>query len=104
MGAVSDEFLAERAHPGGHDELPTELQMLAAEINCGDYEARLVATTGSRPHLRVRNRHAGVLRENIYAGDGWFWFGWAERVAPVTDVTGAARKITQVLRAVDVRQ
>jgi hypothetical protein len=53
--------------------------------------------------VHVRNRRAGILKENIYAGDGWFWFGWAERVAAITDVAAAAEKIARVLRAVDTR-
>ncbi len=42
-----------------------------------------------------------MLTEHIYAGDGWFWFGWAERVAVLTDVSAAAEIIARVLRAVD---
>jgi len=75
------------------------LEKLAAELNSGDYEARLVAPQGRRPYLHVRNRRASVLTENVYSGDGWFWFGWAERIAPVLDVTVAAEKIMRVLRA-----
>jgi hypothetical protein len=78
-----------------------DLEKLAAEVNGGDYEARLVAPQGRRPHLYVRNRRAGVLKENIYCGDGFYWFGWAEPIAPVADVAEAARIVTRVLRAVD---
>jgi len=84
-----------------------DLEKLAAEI-AGAYEARLVTPEGRRPHLRVTNRGAPILREHIYAGpaDGeawWFWFGWAERIAPVADIAAAARRIEQVLRAVETR-
>ncbi len=79
---------------------PADLERLAAEVNGGDYETRLVASQGRRPYLHVRNRHAGVLTENIYCGDGFFWFGWAERIAAVTDVASAAEIIMRVLRAV----
>jgi hypothetical protein len=81
-----------------------ELERLAAELNHGDYEARLVMAQGRRPCVHVRNRTAGVLTENIYYGDGFYWFGWAERVAPVTDVAGAAEIVMRVLRAVGARQ
>jgi hypothetical protein len=45
-----------------------------------------------------------VLTENIYAADGFFWFGWAERIAATADVAAAAEAITRVLRAVDSRR
>jgi hypothetical protein len=72
-------------------------------VNGGDYEARVVAHSGRRPYLHVQNRAAGVLAENVYAGDGFFWWGWAERIAAVTEVAGAAAAIRGVLRARDVR-
>ncbi len=78
-----------------------DLERLAAEVDGGDYEARVVAHPGRRPFVYVRNRHAGALKENIYAGDGSFWWGWAERSASVTDVAAAAEIVMRVLRAVD---
>ncbi len=82
----------------------SDLEELAAEVNGGDYEARLVAPQGRRPHLYVQNRRAGVLKENIYAGDGFYWFGWAERIAPVSDVAAAAETVMRVLRAMGAGQ
>ena len=81
-----------------------ELEQLAAEVNGRDYEARLVAPQDRRPYLHVQNRRAGMLTENIYAGDGWFWWGWAERIAPITDLAAAVATITRVLRAVEAAQ
>lgn len=52
------------------------------------------------PHLSVS---AGVpqLAEQIYCepaeGDWWFWWSWAERIAPVTDAATALRKIHRVI-------
>jgi hypothetical protein len=80
-----------------------ELETLAAELNQGDYEARLVTPQGRRPFVHVRNRRAGMLTENIYAGDGSFWWGWAERFADAADVAGAAQIVMRVLRALDAR-
>ncbi len=80
------------------------LEKLAAEVDGGDYQAWVVTPQGRRPYLHVRNRYAGQLTESIYAGDGHFWWGWAERIAPVTDVTDAARTIGRVLRAVGSSQ
>ncbi len=88
-------------HPPG----PTaDLEYLGVELNGQNYEAQLVVPHGRRPYVHVRNRHADVLTENVYAGDGWFWWGWAERIAPVTDLAAAAATITRVLRAVDARR
>jgi hypothetical protein len=92
--------MAEWADPGNQGEL----ERLAAEVQGGDYEARVVAPAGRRPYVYVRNRRAGVLTENIYAGDGSFWWGWAERIAPVSDVAAAAEVITRVLRTVSSGQ
>jgi hypothetical protein len=86
------------------DSGAAELERLAAELNHGDCEARLVMAQGRRPCVHVRNRTAGVLTENIYYGDGFYWFGWAERAAPVTDVAGAAEIVMRVLRAVGAGQ
>ncbi len=80
-----------------------ELEKLAAELDGQAYEARLVTPHGRRPYLHVRNRAAGVLTENIYASDGFYWWGWAERIAPVAEVSGAAAVIMRVLRALDAR-
>ena len=76
------------------------LDKLAAELSGGDYVAGVVAQAGRRPYVHVRNRQAGVLTENIYVGDCHFWFGWAERIAPVEEVGAAAQIIMRVLRAV----
>jgi hypothetical protein len=83
------------------DFLLPELETLAAALDAALYEARVVTAQGRRPYLDVRNRRASVLTEHIYAGDGWFWWGWAERIAAVTDVAAAAEAISRVLRAVD---
>jgi hypothetical protein len=38
--------------------------------------------------LRITNRHAREFSENIYAGHGWFWWSWAERIAGCEDPQG----------------
>ena len=80
-----------------------ELERLAGELDSQIYEARLVKPNGRRPYLHVQNRSAGALTENVYAGDGFYWWGWAERIAPVAEVAGAAAAIMRVLRALDAR-
>ena len=49
------------------------------------------------PSLSVTNPQATALSEDVVAGDGWLWWSWAERLAPVTDISGAADAITRVL-------
>jgi hypothetical protein len=80
------------------------LEDLAAELDDRDYEGRLVTPPGRPPFLHVRNRHANVLAEDIYAGHGAYWYSWAERIAPVECPSIAAGKIAQVLRAVGTPQ
>ncbi len=74
-----------------------DLEKLAAEVNGGDCEARVVTPRGRRSFVHVRNRRAGALTENIYAGDGWYWWGWCERIGPVTDPPAAARAVARVV-------
>jgi hypothetical protein len=78
-----------------------DLEKLAAGLDRQQYAVTLVTSAGRRPHLHITNRAATALTENIYSGDGWFWFGWAERIAPVREVAQAVEKITRVLRALD---
>jgi len=85
-----------------------DLEKLAAELDGEAFKATLMTVAGRRPCIRVVNREAVMLGEYIYAaaaGDQqwWFWFGWAERIAPVADVAAAARKIERVLHAVGTR-
>ncbi len=89
--------------PQRRDVGTAELVTLAAELDGEHHEAHLVTPPGRRPFVQVRIRRAGVLTENIYAGDGFFWFGWAERIAAVSEVAAAAEAIACVLRAVDAR-
>ncbi len=80
-----------------------DLEKLAAGLDRRDYAVSLVTTAGRRPHLHITNRDAAMLTENIYCDGQWYWFGWAERIAPVSQVAEAAEKITRVLRALDTR-
>jgi hypothetical protein len=89
---------------GASPDPQADLEKLAAGLDGQAYAVSLVTGGGRRPHLTITNRAAAVLTENIYAADGWYWWGWAERIAPVADVAQAAHAIAQVLRAVDARR
>jgi hypothetical protein len=74
------------------------LQALAEALNPEQFAATIVP--GVSPHLRVTNRHARQLTENVYAGQGWFWWSWAERITGNEDPHAAAAQISRVLQTV----
>lgn len=58
---------------------------------------------GGPPCVRVVSRVTAQLSENVYAapaddGSLWFWWSWAERIAPISDVGVTADKVARVLR------
>jgi hypothetical protein len=75
----------------------TDLEKLAAELSARGFETRLLTTESRVPSLSVTNPQATALSEDVVAGDGWLWWSWAERITPVTDISGAADAITRVL-------
>lgn len=80
------------------------LDELAAELGKHGLKSRLMAPPGRVPNLRVVNPAASRLAEDIYVGrsqDGlwWFWWPWAERIAPGDEFAAAAAVIARVLRA-----
>ncbi len=80
-----------------------ELEKLAAELDGRVYAVTLVTSAGRRPCLSITNRQATQLTEYIYAapaddGAWWYWWGWAQRIVPVADLTGAVAAIDRVLR------
>jgi hypothetical protein len=77
----------------------TSLEKLAAELTGRGFETRLAVPQGHVPSLAVTNPQATALSETVVAGEDWFWWSWAERVAPVADVTEAASMIARVLSA-----
>lgn len=77
------------------------LEKLAEALNKHGLPAIVLTPPGRRPCVQAKSPQSSMLREDVYAEAGWFWWSWADRLAPVTDVESAARKITQVLGAVD---
>ncbi|MGH3154953.1 MAG: hypothetical protein ACRDNF_00030 [Streptosporangiaceae bacterium] len=75
----------------------TAFESLASELDPAQYATAII--TGTVSCLRVTNRQAAQLTEDIYAGRGWYWWSWAERITGCDDVDGAAAKIAHVLRA-----
>jgi len=80
------------------------LESLAAELDRRGLTTRLMTPAGRVPSLHVVNPAVCRLAEDVYAGrsqDGswWFWWPWAERIAPGDDLAAAAEAIARVLCA-----
>lgn len=82
------------------------LEGLASELARHGLNTRLITPAGRVPSLHVVNPQASRLAEDVYVGrsqDGlwWFWWPWAERIAPAGDMQTAATLIARVLAARD---
>jgi len=75
-----------------------ELEKLAAELNGQTYTVALITGDGRRPRLHISNRDACQLAEYVYSDGTDFFWGWAQRIAPVSDLPAAAAAIDRVLR------
>jgi GNAT superfamily N-acetyltransferase len=89
-----------RPHPAPSGGQDAALDNLAAELHVRGYQAHLIAPAGRPPSLAVTNPHAAVLAETVMADATSFWWPWADRIAAVADVAGAAEVIARVLAAV----
>lgn len=66
----------------------------------------MIVTDGSRSRLEVLNRtspgrYGSVLCELDGNGDHWFWWSWADRIAPATDLARAAAVVDGLLRVAE---
>ncbi len=82
-----------------HADSAEALDKLAAELGSRGLEARLITPAGKEPWLAVRNPQAPMLAETVMAVKDWYWWPWADRIAPVDDVAEAATRVASVLRA-----
>jgi hypothetical protein len=78
-----------------------QLKALAEDVQKRGFAAHVVQD-GRYASVSVINRSVPQLSENVYiapAEDGswWFWWSWADRLAPIDDVDAAAFKIAYVL-------
>lgn len=83
---------------GGQQAADTAaLEELAAELSARGYRTRL-NPAGTQPlSLTVTNPGAAMLTETVLAHAGWFWWPWADRIAPTANMTAAAGRIARVL-------
>ena len=80
-----------------HATSTTALEQLADQLG-GGYAT--ILTGGQAPTLRVINRQAPGLAEDIHTGDGWFCGAAAGLMAPLGDLPAA---VAAVARAVGGR-
>ena len=95
----------------GHltQQLPSyvaRLEGLAQALSGHGLRTRVMTPAGRVPSLHVVNPAAAGLAEDVYVGrtqDGrwWYWWPWAERIAPGDDTPRAATLIARVLAARD---
>jgi hypothetical protein len=99
-------------HPqgGSAEERLARLDALAAELTALGWTAYVTAPQGRPARLFVQNPHDQEMCADIMTsaengtGDWWFWFSWAERIAPADSPDAAAAVIVAELRRpVDVR-
>jgi hypothetical protein len=84
-------------------EVIDHLEALAADLNGRGFATKIMPH-GRYPSVRVVNRTALHLSDQVFvarASDGsvWFWWSWAERIAPTGRPDMAAAKIAHVLDA-----
>src|SRR5947207_1084852 len=78
-----------------------QLGVLAENLAGRGFAAR-ITQAGQRAFVNVANRSVPQLAETVYAapaqdGAWWFWWSWADRIAPVSEIETAAFKIAYVL-------
>jgi hypothetical protein len=82
------------------DQDGSALEALGAELGRRGYDAKLIVPPGREPWLAVRNPQVPMLAETVLAQAEWFWWPWADRIAPAADVPGAADQVVRVLAGV----
>ncbi len=91
MTGTDTEETASMTHATGS----TPLEQLAGQL--GSAEFATILTGGRAPTLRVVNRRAPRLAEDVHTGDGWFCGASAGLLAPCDDITAAAEAVTRAL-------
>lgn len=86
------------AHAPGSEDAAAALEKLAAELTARGYRTPSLSPQGRPPSLTVSNPATSLLTETVMAEGGWFWWPWADRIAPVSDVATAAEHVARVLR------
>lgn len=75
------------------------LENLASWLDPHEHVTVLITRENQPPRLAVAHRRLPLI-EDIYADHQCYWWGWAERIGPVTSPAAAAAAVTRRLRAV----
>ncbi|MEV6981969.1 hypothetical protein AB0M95_12015 [Sphaerisporangium sp. NPDC051017] len=77
------------------------LQALGDSLQARGLHARVGETSGGIPQLIVVSTAVPTLSEVVFAAQGegtwWFWWPWAERIAPVHELPTAVARVCGVL-------
>ncbi|WP_405151618.1 hypothetical protein OG589_21210 [Sphaerisporangium sp. NBC_01403] len=91
--------------PGTDQTATAHLQALGEALQARGLYVRVGATAGGLPQLIVISTVVPTLSEVIFAarrqGTWWFWWSWAERIAPVDDLATTEARIRQALTPPD---
>ena len=80
------------------------LDMLAAQLHVRGWTAYLTMPAGRLAALSVQDPHDRAQWSDVIAapgrptGDWWYWFSWAERIAPIHAPAAAAEVIISALQ------
>lgn len=73
----------------------TPLEQLADQLGRAGFAT--ILTGGRAPTLRVVNRQAPRLADDVHTGDGWFCGASAGPIAPCDDIPAAAEVVMHAL-------
>ena len=79
-----------------HESDVPALEKLAAELAARGFETRTLTSDDWRTSVVVRNPQAPLLAETVLAGSSWYWWPWADWIAPVADASAAADVVVRV--------
>jgi hypothetical protein len=91
-------------HGGQVDGGIASLDGLAAQLRDRGWTAYINTAPGRIPRLFVQDPHKRAKCADVIAvpsgpaGDSWYWFSWAERIAPVRAPGAAADAIIRTFR------
>lgn len=78
-----------------HTTDSTALEQLAESLGNTGYAT--ILTGGQAPTLRVVNRLAPRLAEDIHTGDGWYCGAAVGLIAPLGDIPAAVAAVTRAV-------
>ncbi len=82
-------------------DLDSHVEALADELSRRGFIVT-ITRNAHYPSLTVDHPEVGRLSETIYVAlardEPWFWWSWAERIAPAADVQATADAVAHVLR------